>query len=127
MEQVPPVFEVFDVTTHADPDDGGLIIVFDGQLGEIAASFQLKMKGTRAKLTDTPGRDVLAYNAVRGDKAPAQIKGHGAPEISADGSIIRWTLELEGGVAQTFVMPHELVDKFASAMEAALGPEQNVH
>lgn len=118
---MPPDFEVFDVTTEADPDDGGLIIVFDGQLGEIPASFQLKMVGARAKLTNTPGSDVLAYNAARGDRAPARVKGHDAPEVSPDGSVMRWTIDLEGGAAQTFVMTLELADKFTDAMEQAFG------
>lgn len=116
-----PDFEVFSVSSEADPDDGYLILVLDGRYGDTPGSFQFKIEGVKAKLTQTPGLDVLAYDAAAGKLTPTVIKEHSSPEVSPDGSTVRWTLEAAGG-PQAVVMTLEVVQEFLRHMEAAIGP-----
>jgi len=73
-----PDFEVFSVSSEADPDDGCLILVLEGEMDGTPGSCQFKMEGIRADTIQTLGRDSAAKQdqGTPGGESLAQRQQH---------------------------------------------------
>lgn len=110
-------FDVFNISSERDPDDGGVLIVFDGELYGVAATYQLKIES--AEVGKVPA-DVLAFNTDRlADQIP-KIERHNDIEVGPDRMTARWKIVTDQGHDVTFRLTLPLLEEFARYLEGAM-------
>lgn len=113
-------FEVFSISSETDPDDEGIVIVFDGELDGVVAKYQLKVQGTQLYFEHAsvaPSIDVESAAS----RLPT-IESHTQIQVAPDRMTATWKVVTDQGCDITFRLAAPLLEEFAKHLEDAMAP-----